>query len=301
MKRYEKTVVKALGVSVLLAATDLPGQVTTPPAASGPVGATAPLVHETTWGTFIDPLITEHAFVDRKVRSDFAVRLAREADEGHVYANEFVFEYALTHWFAVEIVQPFLITDPEGSSSRSGLGDIRLAGRFQLTRAADTRGLILGTGLEVKLPSGETDVGFGEEYVIAPIAGLDWAIGSGRLKLQSQGELEIAFPRDGGSGDLEALEWNTAVSFFASDFVVPLLELNTEFEGLEEDIRSLFALTPGVVVSLKEIAGTSFDVAAGAQLFFGSDREDDVAFLVSLRHHWPTAQLIGLAESARLR
>ncbi len=136
--------------------------------------------------------------------------------------------------------------------------------------------------------------------MIAPIAGLDWAIGSGRLKLQSQGELEIAFARDGGEGELEALEWNTAVSFFASDYVVPLLELNTSFEGLEQNTESIFALTPGVVISLEGAAGTSFDIATGAQIFFGSDREDDVAFLVSLRHHWPLPNGGGLREGSRL-
>lgn len=300
MTRYEIIASIALAVSALSGVTDLAGQVATQTALGGPAPTPHP-VHETTRGAFIDPLITEHAFVDRKVRSDFIARLAREDEEGESYMNEFIFEYAFTRWFSVEMVQPFLITDPREGSSHSGPGDIQIAAKFQLTRAADTGGLILGTGLEFKLPSGETDVGFGEEYVIAPLAALDWAIGSGRVKLQSQSELEIAFARDGGAGELEALEWNTALSFFASDFVVPLLELNTEFEGLEQDTESIFALTPGVVISLKDIAGTSFDIAAGAQLFFGSDREEDVVFLVSLRHHWPLPQLTGLTEGSRPR
>lgn len=300
MTRTEIIAVTALAVGALSGATDLAGQVTTTAVVGGPARAPR-LVHETTRGAFIDPLITEHAFVDRKVRSDFVARLAREDEEGESYMNEFIFEYAFSRWFALEIVQPFLITDPRERASHSGLGDIRMAGKFQLTRAADTGGLILGTGLEVKLPSGETDVGFGEAYVLAPIAGLDWAIGSGRVKLQSQSELEIAFAREGGAGELEALEWNTALSYFASDFVVPLLELNTEFEGLEQDTKSIFALTPGVVISLKDIAGTSFDIAAGAQLFFGSDREEDVAFLVSLRHHWPLPLLTAMTEHSHRR
>lgn len=102
----------------------------------------------------------------------------------------------------------------------------------------------------------------------------------------SKDELEIAFQRGGGGGEFEAVEWNTALSFFASERIVPLLELNSAFEGLEEETESIYALTPGVVISLKDIAGVSFDVACGAQIFFGPDREEDVAFLVSLRHHW---------------
>lgn len=264
--------------------------------AAASTAPSAPLVHETSEGAFIDPLITEHAFVDRKVRNDLAVRLLR-ADEGRVYESEATFEYAFTDWFALELVQPLVLIDPEDARSESGLGDLSVAGRFQLTRAAETGGLILGTGVEFALPSGEESVGAGEEYGVAPMAGLDWAIGSGKLKLQSQAELEIVFPREGGGGEFEAIEWNTAVSYFGSERVVPLLELNSAFEGLEEDTESIYALTPGVVVSLKDVAGVSFDVAGGAQIFFGPDREEDVAFLVSLRHHWRrSAALAGIAD-----
>jgi hypothetical protein len=254
-------------------------------------------VHETTKGVFIDPLITEHAFVDRKVRWDFAGRQLRN-DEGELYQNSFIFEYAFTDWFALEMDQPFLAANPSESESVSGLGDLSFAAKFQLTKAAQTGGLILASGVEFSLPSGEEKVGAGEEYVVAPLAALDWAIGSGLFKLQSQAEFEIVFPREGGDGEFEAIEWNTAASFFASDRVVPLLEFNTEFEGLQEEkTESILALTPGVVVSLKDIAGTSFDIAAGAQIFFGADREQDVAFLVSLRHHWSMQNgLSGLAD-----
>jgi hypothetical protein len=250
-------------------------------------------VHETTKGVFIDPLITEHAFVDRKVRWDFAARLLSD-DEGELYQNSLIFEYAFTDWFALELDQPFLAANPSDGESASGLGDLSLAAKFQLTKAASTGGLILATGLEFSLPSGQEKVGAGEEYVVAPLAALDWAIGSGLFKLQSQAEFEFVFPRGGGDGELEAIEWNTAVSIFPSDYVVPLLEFNTEFEGLQEDeTESILALTPGVVVSLKDIAGKSFDIAAGAQIFFGSGREEDVAFLVSLRHHWSVQNGLG--------
>lgn len=243
-------------------------------------------VHETTKGMFIDPLITEHAFVDRKVRWDFAGRRLRN-DEGEVYENSLIFEYAFTDWFALELDQPFLVTSPPEVESVAGLGDLKLAAKFQVTKAADSGGLILATGVEFSLPSGEEEVGAGEDYVVAPLAALDWAMGSGLVKLQSQAELEFVFAREGGDGEFEAIEWNTALSLFASDYVVPLLEFNTEFEALQEEMsESILALTPGVVVSLKDVAGRSFDIAAGAQIFFGSDREESAALLVSLRHHW---------------
>jgi len=247
--------------------------------------------HETSKGTFIDPLITEHAFVDRKVRTDLAVRLLREG-EGQAYVNQNIFEYAFTRWFSLEIAQPFVLIDPEAADSETGIGDLTIGAKFQLTRATDTNGLIVAAGVETSLPSGEEAIGAGEEYVLAPLAGVDWAIGSGLFKLQTQAELEIAFPRQAGDGTLEALEWNSAVSYFASPVIVPLVELNAEIEGLEEEeTESIYAVTPGVVISLADVAGKSFDVAAGAQLFFGSDREADVALLVSLRHHW---QLVGM-------
>ncbi|UCF21346.1 MAG: hypothetical protein JSU87_08190 [Gemmatimonadota bacterium] len=243
-------------------------------------------VHETTKGIFIDPLITEHAFVDRKVRWDFAGRLLRN-DEGKVYESSLIFEYAFTDWFALELDQPLRLTNMPEAESVAGLGDLKLAAKFQVTKAANTGGLILATGVEFSLPSGEEEVGAGEDYVVAPLAALDWAIGSGLVKLQSQAELEYVFAREGGNGQFEAIEWNTALSLFTSDNVVPLLEFNTEFGGLQEEVsESIFALTPGVVVSLKDIAGKSFDIAAGAQIFFGSDREESTALLVSLRHHW---------------
>lgn len=248
------------------------------------------LVHETTKGVFIDPLITEHAFVDRKVRNDFDVRLLRE--EGELFIDELVFEYAFTHWFALEFTQPYLITTPDVGESTQGLGDLGIGARFQLTRADETGGFIFSTGLEGSLPSGEEDVGAGEEYEVAPVVAVDWAIGSGLFKVQSQAELEFAIPRGAGETKAEAFGWNTALSYFRSDLIVPLLEFNAEFAELEEDVQQIFAVTPGVVVSLQEIAGKSFDVAAGAQIFFGADREEDVAVLVSLRHHWPLPGIV---------
>ncbi len=173
------------------------------------------------------------------------------------------------------------------STGSSGLSDFSLAGKFQLTRAENTGGLIVGAGLEFGLPSGEAQIGAGEEYVAAPLAGFDWTIGTGTFKLQSQAEFEFVFPRSGGDGELEAIEWNSALSFFGAGRVVPLIEMNAAFEALQEArSATILAVTPGAVISLKDVAGKSFDVAAGPQIFVGSDREVDVAFLVSLRHHW---------------
>ncbi len=77
-------------------------------------------VHETSRGVFIDPLVTEHAYVDRKVRSDFRARLLRD-DEGEVFENTFIFEYAFTRWFSLELAQSLLacaITGPCQARSR---------------------------------------------------------------------------------------------------------------------------------------------------------------------------------------
>ncbi|MFQ5747471.1 MAG: hypothetical protein ACE5HF_09685 [Gemmatimonadota bacterium] len=293
----------AVVLGVLLGALDAPARVgaqETVPARGPAVGpdAGAPAVpslgsgnllwHLTTRGRFIDPLVTEHAFVDRKVRSDFSAHLLRDDAEGQFYQNDLIFEWAFTKWFSLEVVQPILIDDPPGGASTSGLGDLKIGAKAQLTRAEDTGGLILAAGLETVLPSGEEDVGGGDEYVVAPVVAADWAIGPGLFKLQSQGEGEIAFPRAGGGGELVAIEWNTALSYFGSHRIVPLVEFNAAFEGLNEAAtHEVYAITPGVVVSLTEEAGAAFDIAAGAQIFFGSDREEDVAFRVSVRHHWP--------------
>ncbi len=117
MKDFVTIVSTVFIASAVLGASDLAAQVAHQATFARSALPIPHIVHETTRGAFIDPLITEHAFVDRKLRSDFVARLAREAAEGRLYANELVFEYAFTRWFAVEIVQPFLITDPaEGAS-----------------------------------------------------------------------------------------------------------------------------------------------------------------------------------------
>ncbi|MFQ5889695.1 MAG: hypothetical protein ACE5JR_06545 [Gemmatimonadota bacterium] len=263
-----------------------PAAATSPVSGHDPVGGM--LLHETAVGAFIDPLVTEHAFVDRKLRSDFGARFAREDEEGRRYENVFVFEYAFTDWLALELTQPLIFTDPEEAPGESGLGDLGWAAKFEFLHPEVGDGIILATGLEGSLPSGLEEVGGGEEYVVAPFFAADWAIGPGRFKLQTNAEAEFVIPRGEGESELEAIEWNVALSFFATERVVPLIELNTEFEELQEDAsKAIYAITPGLVISLKDIAGTSFDIAAGAQIFFGEDREEDLALLVSLRHHWP--------------
>jgi hypothetical protein len=244
--------------------------------------------HETPVGAFIDPLVTEHAFVDRKVRSDFRALFPRDSGAGNGYVNIFVFEYAFTNWFALEFAQPLIFLNPDNAPSENGLGDLGWGAKFEILHGPESGNVIFSLGLEGSLPSGAEEVGAGEEWEIAPFLALDYAFGDGTIKVQSNAEAEYAIPRDPDEeSQWEAIVWNTAFSFYPSEKIVPLLEFNSSWEGISDDTRFIFAITPGVVVSLSDIAGTRWDIAGGAQVFVGDDREEDVTLIISLRYHWP--------------
>jgi hypothetical protein len=245
------------------------------------------LMHETPVGAFIDPLVTEHAFVDRKVRSDFRALFPHESDAGNAYVNTFVFEYAFTNWFALEFAQPLIFLNPQDAPGESGLGDLGWGAKFEILHGPESGNVILALGVEGSLPSGAEEVGAGDEWEVAPFVALDYAIADGTVKVQSNAEVEYAIPRDPAEeSQWEAIVWNAAFSFYPSRKIVPLLEFNSAWEGISADTHFILAITPGVVVSLTDIAGTRWDIAGGAQIFVGDDREEDVIAIVSLRYHW---------------
>ena len=245
------------------------------------------LFHDTPVGAFIDPLITEHAFVDRKVRSDFRALFPHESGAGNAYTNIFVFEYAFTGWFALELVQPLIFVNPEDAPGENGLGDLGWGAKFEILHGPESGNVILSLGVEGSLPSGAEEVGAGEEWEVAPFVAVDYAFGDGTLKVQSNAEAEYAIPRDPDEeNQWEAIVWNAAFSYYPSDKVVPLLEFNSTWDGISSDTQFLFALTPGVVVSLSGTAGTKWDIAGGGQIFVGDDRQEDVTLILSLRYHW---------------
>ena len=110
---------------------------------------------------FSHPIFTESVSPDRKVRLDFG----REwEEEGTGSELEVEAEYAFHRSFSIEVVVPYGFVSPDDGLSKSHLGSAEVALKFA-NLAFEDSGVLLGYGLEVGIPTGDSSTGIGNGHI----------------------------------------------------------------------------------------------------------------------------------------
>ncbi len=128
---------------------------------------------------FSHPIVTESPSPDTKLRADFL----RVSEKGSGAANEYKIEgeYGFDDALSVAVVVPYLsITSPRIAKA-SALGNVELQVKGASYRW-DERGILLGGGLSMELPTGNDakGIGSGHLYELAPF--VDAAYKNGRFE-----------------------------------------------------------------------------------------------------------------------
>ena len=229
---------------------------------------------------FTHPIFTESVSPDRKVRLDFG----REwEDEGTGSELEVEVEYPFHRSFSVEVGVPYGFSSPDEGSSESNLGSAEVALKFA-NFAFENSGVLLGYGLEVGIPTGDSSKGIGDGHIWELEPFLNIGVKTGNVEL-------VAWSRFGiptNQRDDEEIETEIAYDFSMlyhfSPRVQGLVELNGH-GGLsgEEVGEGIISLSPGI--KLAPFAERSLFVGVGGSFPLG-EQELKAQVKLALFYHF---------------
>jgi len=242
--------------------------------------------HETAGGyPFFEMLVTEHAFIERKVRLDYVS--TNGADGGEVDEDELEFEFfwAVNNRLAVFVEAPYAWLNPESDPNTSGFGDLEAGFRFV---AFDGEYTIVTFGLNVATPTGDSDRDLGSGHTSLEPVMLMWHdLGCGWV---FQGELAFEIPVSVRDPENE-FHYNFALSrtllgtcdWCYFQYLTPLIELNgvTEVNGPTYG-ETVINVTPGVRWAVNETDHAGF----GFSFPVTNEEKFESKFILSYIHHF---------------
>jgi len=230
---------------------------------------------------FSHPLIAESPSPDTKVRLDY-FHADLTADEGTRQTLQFEGEYAFAPWVSAEVDVPYTFLDPDAEPATSRLDTVEVAVKYANFTFAE-HGLLIGGGLELRLPTGNEDAGIGSNHVLEVAPYADFGYRVGQVELVGFGSLAI--PTNGGDEEADReIGWNFSALYHVTPELESLIELDgTHVHGGDEDGFDGVNVTPGVKVRL--FGNPAVKLGFGVSLPISSDREFHAMPVISLFWH----------------
>jgi hypothetical protein len=233
---------------------------------------------------FSHPLFGESPSPDTKVRADYFFKNEAAEATGESHTARFLAEYALRRWASIEASIPFTVRDPDHESSERHLDTVEIALKLA-SFAFSEQGLLLGGGLELGLPTGDSSKEIGSSHIVEVEPFLDFGLKRGDLELT--GFLSAGIPTN-ENGDDEAdveLGWNASLLYHFYSRVELLLEFNGErVFGGEEAGHSSAVVAPGL--KLAPMRDQKLKIGVGVGLPISNDKDFDALALVSVFYHF---------------
>ncbi|MCI0691960.1 hypothetical protein L0337_08130 [candidate division KSB1 bacterium] len=233
---------------------------------------------------FSHPLITESPSPDTKVRFDYFFReMDSEDEKARESTVRFEGEYAFHQAFSIEVNIPYVFQGPDGGSHESNLGNLELALKFANLAFAEN-GLLLGSGIEFGIPTGNDMKGIGSDHIveIEPFLNLGY-----RLKqLEVVAFTTFGIPTNLKNGDEAAtgLGYNISLLYHFTPRLQGLLEFDGEAALNGEEEPAVINITPGIKVS--PLAESNLQVGLAVSLPLSSNTEFDTQALMSIFYHF---------------
>jgi len=232
---------------------------------------------------FSHPLVTESPSPDTKLRFDYLG--VRTSDAIGIHENVFRLEgeYAFNRSVSLAIVTPFISRTAPAAERASGLGSIELSLKAA-SLAFGERGLLLGGGLSVALPTGSDAKGIGSAHIVELEPFLDAGYKRDALELVGFATLSSTFRRRAG----EEAERNLTFDFST------LYQIQSRLEGLIEvtTTRALIGAESGsqqtfIAPGFKAYPFTNRKLMFGASVEIGTGVAHEThALLVSGFYHF---------------
>ena len=232
---------------------------------------------------FSHPLVSESPSPDSKIRADYALMKETNEEDALIHRVDLIGEYAPARWVSVEIALPYTIADRDEEANRHNLDNMEVALKLA-SFAFEDEGLLLGGGLEVGLPTGNSSNDIGSDRLVMIEPFVDF--GLKRAGFELVGFLKFGFPANENSDDPDwELGWNASLLYHATPWLEPILEFDGErVWGGEEDGETVAHVSPGF--KLKPLADSDFKIGTGISLPITNDEEFDLRWLLSVFYHF---------------
>lgn len=233
---------------------------------------------------FSHPLIAESPSPDTKVRFDYFFRNMDSEDEKTRESTiRFEGEYAFHRAVSIEVNIPYVFHGPDGGSHKSNLGNLELALKFA-NLAFSENGLLLGSGIEFGIPTGNDEEGIGSDHIveIEPFLNLGYKL----KQLEVVAFTAFGIPTNLKNGEEAANELNYTISLLYH--FMPRLQGLLEFDGKAalngEEEPAVINITPGVKVS--PFPESNLRMGLAVSLPLSSNKEFDAQALMSIFYHF---------------
>lgn len=232
------------------------------------------------------PLATESPVPDTKVRMDYIWQRVpgHHEDDGKsdLSTVRATVEYAFDESIGIEINAPYTWRNPRDAAEEDTdhLDNVGMALKYA-NRSFEDRGVMLGGGLELGLPTGDDEkhIGSDHETEIAPFLSFGYRSGAAQLT----GSLEFGFPVNSDHADFE-IGWGAAALWAATDRADVMIEAEGEkLYGGEEGGSHAVSLAPGAAFTVP--GHENLRVGAGVAFPVTEDKEFYVRPMVSLFWH----------------
>ena len=192
---------------------------------------------------FAHPIFSESVSPDSKVRFDFAQEWE---EEGSATELEFEAEYGIHHDFSIEVGLPYVFLSPDAGASESGLGNLEVALKFANLAFAESS-LLLGYGIAVGLPTGDSDKGIGSGNIWEFEPFLNFGVQTGNWEIVGWTRFGIPTNQDVGEEVETEFHYDFSTLYHFSPRVQGLVELNggTGLSGPEAG-EGMLRVSPGI-------------------------------------------------------
>ena len=195
---------------------------------------------------FAHPLFAESVSPDTELRLHFGHASEHEADESEV---EVEVGYALGRSLSLEIGLPYVVVASGPGGSESNIANLELTLRFA-NFVFEKHGVLLGYGLGVGFPSGNSVKGIGSDHIweVAPF--LSMGFQRGRFEFVGHSLLGLTTNQHDGEALEREFHYDVSSLYRFSNRMQGLVELNGEMAiGGHEAGEGVVAISPGIKVA----------------------------------------------------
>lgn len=234
---------------------------------------------------FSHPIVSESPSPDTKLRLDYGFKDLGEGGEiSSQNGTRLEAEYALHPSFSIELDVPYWWQSTPAAATESSFDNLSIGLKFANFAFAPS-GLLLGYGIEVGLPTGDSEKGIGSDHLVELVPFLD--IGYKRSRLELVSFLEFAIPtnqREDEEIETE-LEYTFSSLYHFGDRLQGLVELDgvTGLSG-EEAGATVLNVSPGIKYRFLPSRRLALGVSAGLPVT--DHRDFDVRVLASIFYHF---------------
>ncbi|RMF93724.1 MAG: hypothetical protein D6734_09420 [Candidatus Schekmanbacteria bacterium] len=236
---------------------------------------------------FVHPLIAETPSPDNTIRVDYFFRnINSDEDDADEHTVRFVGEYAINRSISLQIEAPYTWREPSGEPTDSSFDNFEFIAKYA-NFVFEEKGILIGGGLRLGLPTGDTKEEIGSNHIVEFEPFLDAGYKKGNF--ETTATLSFGFPsnqRDEEENEEEAtIGYNLSLLYHLNRRIEALVEFDGEsvLSG-DADGPWIINITPGIKVRPSKDA--DFDIGVGVSLPLSNTEEFDVQTIVSAILHF---------------